>query len=222
MFKVAMSYVGRAFTFQHTEFRLTVIITELLAVLSISAAAGFRIALPLLLIGLLSGELWAKVPVLSVLPPTVVVGALVSWSLAELIFSKQPLVQRLVRSIELSLSPFVGAIAGIAIARTFHTEAWITALLGGLGGLLALVIHLVQIGWLYRLGRPAVWIIFLEDLLCVCLVLFAFDAPQQGGLIALLLLWLALRTSQTWRQWYLAQAPQGDRRHPRRLKREPD
>jgi len=199
-----------------------VIITELLAVLSVSAAAGFRLALPLLLIGLLSGELWSQVPILSALPPTLVVGALVSWSLAELIFSKQPLVQRLVRSLELCLSPLVGAIAGIAVARTFQMEWWITSLLGVLGGLLALVIHLVQVGWLYRLKRPSVWLIFAEDFLCVCLVLFAFDAPQQGGLIALLLLWLALRTSHAWRQWYLDQAADGDRRRPRKLKREPD
>lgn len=198
------------------------IITELLAVLSISAAAGFRIALPLLIIGLISGELWSRVPLLSALPPTVVVGALVTWSLAELIFSKQPLMQRLVHSVELVLSPLVGAIAGIAVARTFQLELWITALLGVLSGLLALVINLVQVGWLYRLKRPAVWLIFAEDFLCVCLVLFAFDAPQQGGLIALLLLWLALRASQAWRHWYLEQAVRGDRRRPRRLKREPD
>lgn len=217
-----MSYVERASRFQPIEFSLTVIITELLAVLSISAAAGFRVALPLLLIGLLSGELWSRVPGLSALPPTVVVGALVSWSLAELIFSTQPLVQRLIRSIGLLLSPVVGTIAGIAVARTFQTEAIVTALLGALGGLLALVIHLVQVGWFYRLKHPKVWIIFAEDFLCVCLVLFAFDAPQQGGLIALLLLWLALRTSQAWRQWYLSQAPQSERHRPRRLKREPD
>jgi hypothetical protein len=199
-----------------------VIITELLAVLSVSAAAGFRIALPLLVIGLISGELWSRVPLLSALPPTIVIGALVSWSLVELVFSKQPLVQRLIHSFELVLSPLVGAIAGIAVARTFGTELWITALLGVLGGLLALVINLVQVGWLYRLKRPSVWLILAEDFLCVCLVLFAFDAPQQGGLIALLLLWLALRTSQAWRQWYLAQAVRDARRRPRRLKREPD
>ncbi|MGF1461185.1 MAG: DUF4126 domain-containing protein [Leptolyngbyaceae cyanobacterium] len=197
-------------------------ITELLAVLSVSAAAGFRIALPLLLIGLLSGELWAQVPLLSKLPPTFVVGGLVSWSLAELIFSKQRLMQRLVQSIEIALSPAVGAIAGIAVARTFQLEGWITAVLGALGGTLALLIHLVHLGWLYRLKQPSPWLIALEDLLCICLVLFAFDAPQQGGLIALFLLWLALRTSQVWRRWYLEQAEVGDRRRPRRLKREPD
>ncbi|MEM1278632.1 MAG: DUF4126 domain-containing protein [Cyanobacteria bacterium P01_H01_bin.152] len=196
--------------------------TELLAVLSVSAAAGFRVALPLLLIGLLSDELWSHVPGLSALPPTMVVGALVSWSLAELLFATRPLVQRLIHSVGLSLSPIVGAIAGIAVARTFQTEAVTTAILGILSGLLALVIHLVQVGWIYRLKHPKVWVIFAEDFLCVCLVLLAFDAPQQGGLIALLLLWLALRTSQAWRRWYLAQAPQSDRRPPRRLKREPD
>jgi len=198
-----------------------VIITELLAVLSVSAAAGLRIALPLLLIGLLSGELWSRMPGLSQLPPTIVVGALVSWALAELIFSTQPLMQRLVRSIGLFLSPIVGAIAGIAVARTFQIADALVLVLGLLGGLLALVIHLVEVGWIYRLKRPKVWVIFAEDFLCVCLVLFAFDAPEQGGLIALLLLWLALRTSQTWRQWYLKQPTPGDR-PPKRLRREPD
>ncbi|WP_207223315.1 DUF4126 domain-containing protein [Leptolyngbya iicbica] len=197
------------------------IITELLAVLSVSAAAGLRIALPLLLIGLLSGNLWSHMPGLSQLPPTLIVGALVSWALAELIFSTQPLMQRLIRTIGLLLSPVVGAIAGIAVARTFQIDDTLAIVLGLLGGLLALVIHLVQVGWIYRLQRPKVWVIFAEDFLCVCLVLFAFDAPEQGGLIALLLLWLALRTSQTWRQWYLKQPNRSDR-PPKRLRREPD
>lgn len=198
------------------------IITELLAVLSVSAAAGFRLALPLLLIGLSSGDLWAKVPILSRFPPTLVVAALVSWTIIELVFSKQPFVQRVIQSAEMFLSPFVGAIAGIAVARNFQLDVWITALLGILGGLIALVIHLVQVGWLYRLKSPAPWVIFAEDFICVCLVLFAFDAPEQGGLIALLLLWLALRTSHVWRQWYLKQATPRDRRRPRHLKRDPD
>lgn len=198
------------------------IITELLAVLSISAAAGFRLALPLLLIGFISGDFWAEVPLLSQLPPAIVVGALVSWTLIELIFSKQPLVQRFVQSTELFLSPLVGAIAGITIARTFSLDPWTIPLLGILGGALALALHLVQVGWLYRLKSPSLWLIFAEDFLCVCLVLLAFDAPQQGGMIALLLLWLALRMSNRWRQWYVEQAETGDRKRPRRLRREPD
>jgi len=44
----------------------------------------------------------------------------------------------------------------------------------------------------------------LQDLLCVLLVLFALDAPKQGGLIALLLLWLAIRSSSAWYRWYHA------------------
>ncbi|MDA0672765.1 MAG: DUF4126 family protein, partial [Cyanobacteria bacterium] len=69
---------------------------------------------------------------------------------------------------------------------------------------------------------PPLWAVFLQDFLCICLVLFAFDAPRQGGVIALLLLWLALRTSTLWRRWYLEQAAPAERRSPRRLKREPD
>ncbi|HEY9890122.1 MAG TPA: DUF4126 domain-containing protein [Candidatus Obscuribacterales bacterium] len=198
------------------------ILTELLAVLSVSAAAGFRLALPLLMIGLMSGNLWSRVPLLSQLPPTLVVGALVSWSLVELVFSKQRLVQRLIQSGEMVLSPGVGAIAGVAVARTFQMEWWIVALLGGVGSLIAFVIHLVQVGWLYRVKSPPWWLVLAEDFLCVCLVLFAFDAPQQGGLIALLLLWLAVRTSTVWRQWYGTQTRRGDRRRPRAGKLDPD
>jgi len=199
-----------------------VIITELLAVLSISSAAGLRLALPLLLVGLISGNLWSQVPILSQFPPSVVVGALVSWALAELIFSKERLIQRLFQSVELFLSPVVGAIAGITVARSFNLQGEFSLLLGGLGGLLALVIHLVQVGWLYRLKTPSIWIVLAEDFLCVCLVLFAFDAPHQGGLIAMLLLWLALRTSNVWRHWYVAQAEARHRQRPRYLKRDPD
>jgi hypothetical protein len=200
-----------------------VIITELLAVLSISAATGLRLALPLLLIGFLSGDrLWSQVPLLSGIPPAIVVGGLVSWSLMELLLSKDPWARRVFQSIELVFSPVVGAIAGITVSRTFALEGWQMVLPGLLGGLSALVIQLVQVGWLYRIQTPPLWVIFAQDFLCVCLVLFAFDAPHQGGLIALLLLWLALRTSNLWRQWYLAQASPQDRRYPRRLKKDPD
>jgi hypothetical protein len=66
-----------------------VIIPELLAVLSIAAATGLRLAVPLLLIGFMSGEqLWSNVPLLSQLPPMLVFGVLASWSTAELLLSK--------------------------------------------------------------------------------------------------------------------------------------
>jgi hypothetical protein len=194
---------------------------ELLAVLSLSAAAGMRIALPLLLIGLLYGNLWADVPVLSHIPPPIVVGVLVSWSLVELFLTKNPLGQRGLQLVQLLFSPFVGAIAGITIARAQAASGSIW-LLGLIGGLLALVLQLVQVGWFYRLRGLPIWVIFLQDFLCVTLVLLAFDAPKQGGLIALLLLWLAIRSSTEWRRWYRQQAHPGDRRHPRRHKQDPD
>ncbi|NJN04255.1 MAG: DUF4126 domain-containing protein [Leptolyngbyaceae cyanobacterium SL_1_1] len=183
--------------------------TELLAVLSISAAVGLRLALPLLLIGLLSGpSLWSNVPILSQLSPSLVVGVLASWSLCELVVSKDLGSRQMLQNVELLFSPFVGAIAGIAIARTVGLSGWLAGLVGLVGGLLALVIQLFQTGWLYRPQRPAVWLLFLQDALCVSLVLLAFDAPQQGGLIALLLLWLIIRNSAIWRHWYLtARAP---------------
>lgn len=178
------------------------IITELLAVLSISAATGIRIALPLLLIGLMSGDqLWSNVPLLSNIPPTVVVGVLVSWSVAELVLSKDRLSQRIFQLIELGLSPLVGAIAGIAVARTVGLDGWLFGLLGMISAGLATVLQLLQVGWFYRPRRPPLWVFFALDALCVFLALFAFDAPRQGGLIALLLLWLVIRTSNVWRNW---------------------
>lgn len=199
------------------------IITELLAILSISAATGFRLALPLLMIGLLSGDLWSQVPLLSLMPPRVALGVLVSWSLLELIGSKNRPLRRLFSNLQILFSPLVGAIAGIALSRILNLSgAGLQGVVAVLGGLLALVMQLVQLGWVYRVRTPPLWAVFLQDFLCLCLVFFAFDAPHQGGVIALLLLWLALRTSTLWRQWYLQQAESGDRRAPRRLKREPD
>lgn len=196
---------------------------EVLAALSLSAAAGMRIALPLLLIGLLySDNLWANVPILSQLNPQLVLGVLVSWSLVELFLSKERFGQRILQLIQLVCSPLVGAIVGITVARTAQLDAWMSWILGIVGGLLALVIQLVQVGWFYRLRGLPLWVIFAQDFLCVALVLLAFDAPTQGGLIALLLLWLTIRSSTEWRRWYRTQAAPGDRKNPRRYKQDPD
>lgn len=176
---------------------------EILAVLSISAAVGLRVALPLLLIGLLRNNLWYDVPLLSHLSPRVVLGILVSWSLFELLGSKQLLAQRILQFIELIFSPIVGAITGMAIASAAELDQWQVNLLGAIGGLFALVLQLVQVGWFFRLrGLPLVAILA-QDFLCILLVLSAFDAPQQGGLIAMMLLWLAIRSSSAWYEWYV-------------------
>jgi hypothetical protein len=178
---------------------------EILAVLSVSAAVGLRIGLPLLLIGLLRSNLWYGVPLLSQLSPRVVIGVLVSCSLFELLASKQLLGQRILQVIELTFSPIVGAIMGMAIASAAELDQWQVNLLGLIGGLFALVLQLVQAGWFFRLRGLPFWAILAQDLLCILLVLFAFDAPQQGGLIALILLWLAIRSSSAWYGWYVKQ-----------------
>jgi hypothetical protein len=196
---------------------------EVLAALSLSAAAGMRIALPLLLIGLLySDDLWANVPILSQIHPQIVLGVLVSWSLVELFLTKERLGQRVLQLVQLVGSPVVGAIVGITVARTAQMEAWMSWILGIVGGLLAMVLQLVQVGWFYRLRGLPLWVVFMQDFLCVALVLLAFDAPQQGGVIALLLLWLTIRSSAEWRRWYRAQAKKGDRNNPRKYKQDPD
>lgn len=176
---------------------------EILAVLSASAAAGMRIALPLLVIGLMENEkLWSRVPLLSAIHPQVVVCILVSWSLFELFASKKLLGQRVLQSVQLIFSPIAGAILGITVAQFTSLSSELGWLVATVGGLLALVLQLVQMGWFYRLRGLPLWLVLLQDVLCVFLVIFAFDAPNQGGLIALLLLWLAIRSSKQWYNFY--------------------
>lgn len=173
---------------------------EILALLSASAAAGLRIGVPLLIIGLLQGsDLWSRVPVLSHISPAVLLGCLSSLSFLELCASKKVWGQRILQIIQLLLSPLVGAIMGLAVASATATPHWLIAIIGGL---FALVLHLVQVGWFYRLRGLPLWAVFLQDTLCIALVLFAFDAPWQGGLIALILLWFALRSAKEWYDWY--------------------
>lgn len=194
---------------------------ELLAVLSASAAAGLRIALPLLVIGLLQTDLWSRVPFLSQFSPQVVIGVLVSWSLFEIFASQKILGQRILQLIQLLFSPFVGAMMGLAIAEATNVEPHLFWIIAIVSSLLALVLQLVQTGLFYRLRGLPLWVILAQDILCVFLVIFAFDAPQQGGLIALLLLWLAIRISKEWYRWYTKQGQRGEP-NPRRYKREPD
>jgi hypothetical protein len=174
----------------------------LLAVLSGSAAAGLRVALPLLVIALYGGDLWGHIPILSQIPPALMLGILVSWSILEFIASKDRLGQRLLQVIELISSPIIGGLIGIAIAQTAALESLQVALMAIIGGLMALVLQLLQTGWTYRVKRVPLWAVFVQDLACVSLTLFAFDAPREGGLIALVLLWLAIRSAVQWRRWY--------------------
>ncbi|MEQ9372669.1 MAG: DUF4126 domain-containing protein [Coleofasciculus chthonoplastes F3-SA18-01] len=176
---------------------------ELLAVLSVAAAVGMRIALPLLVIGLLqSDNLWNEIPLLSRIHPSVLVGILTTFSLFELFASKKLLGQRILQIVQLLFSPGVGAIMGIAVAQFVNAPVEIIWIAGIVSGLLAFVLQLVQVGWFFRLRGLPLWVVFSQDVLCVALVIFAFDAPQQGGLIALILLWLAIRSSQQWYRLY--------------------
>lgn len=175
---------------------------EILAILSASGAAGMRIALPLLLIGLFSQNLWSNVPLLSKIPAPIVLGVLTSWSLFEIFASKRLLGQRVLQIIQLLLTPIVATMISVSFAKITNTPIWLTLILGIVGGLLALVIQLVQIGWFYRLRGLPLWFVFIEDILCIFLIALAFDAPKHGGLIAMVLLWVAIRSSQEWRRWY--------------------
>ena len=189
---------------------------ELLAVLSLSAATGFRLALPLLLLGLIQGDLlWSHVPLLSVFHPQILFGFLMSWALSELILPKWLLGQRVLQGVQLLLSPIVGAIVSLTMVLSHDTQAvpWI---LGIVGALLALVLQLVQVGWFYRLRGIPLWGVWLQDILCLVLVVLAFDAPHEGGVMALIMLLLALRSAVLWRKqqqspYYCGDPSQGQR-----------
>lgn len=177
-------------------------IIGILAVLSAAAAAGLRIALPLLIIGLLRTNLWQDVPLLSRLHPQVLLAILISWSLFELFGSKSLLGQRILQIISLFASPIVGALMSVTVVKMLDLNLQPLWLIAGVGGLLALAIKLVQVGWFFRLRGLPIWVTLAEELLCIILVFFAFTAPENGGLIALLLLWLVIRSSTLWRDWY--------------------
>lgn len=176
---------------------------ELLAALSAAAAASIRVALPLLAIGLLQGDdLWSDVPILSRIYPAVVLGVLASWALVELFASKSLLGQRLLQLVQLLLSPIIGAM--MAIAATPET-AIPTGLIGLIGSIFALLLQLVQAGWFYRRGSLPVWLVFVQDSLCLLLVFLALNAPQLGGVVALIALILAIGSFKKLRRWYAAQ-----------------
>jgi hypothetical protein len=188
---------------------------ELLAALSASASAGMRIALPLLLIGLLQSDyLWSNIPMLSRIHPSVLVGILTSWALFELLASKKLLGQRVLQIVQLLLSPVVGAIMGIAVAQLAAAPVEFVWLVGIVGSLLAFVLQLVQVGWFFRLRGLPLWVVFTQDVLCIALVIMAFDSPQSGGVIALMLLLLAIRSSQQWHRWYVQGKRSRMRRYP--------
>jgi hypothetical protein len=188
---------------------------ELLAALSASASAGMRIALPLLLIGLLQSDyLWSNIPMLSRIHPSVLVGILTSWALFELFASKKLLGQRVLQIVQLLLSPVVGAIMGIAVAQLAAAPVEFVWLVGIVGSLFAFVLQLVQVGWFFRLRGLPLWVVFTQDVLCIALVIMAFDSPLSGGLIALILLLLAIRSSQQWHRWYVRGKRSRMRRYP--------
>lgn len=174
----------------------------LLAVFSASAAAGMRVGLPLLLIGLLQDTgLWSNIPFLYRFHPPIIFGILTSWSLFELFASKKLIGQRILQQIQLWFSPFVGGILAMAVAQRMELVAHPIWAVGLVGGLFALVLQLVLVGWFFRLRGLPLWVVFVEDVLCIFLVLFAFNSPQEGGLIAMLLFWLAIRSSKEWYFW---------------------
>ncbi|MEB3212583.1 MAG: DUF4126 domain-containing protein [Leptolyngbyaceae bacterium] len=197
----------------------------LLAALSASAAVGMRVAFAILLLGLFHGQdLWSSVPILSSLYPPLVMGTLVSWALAELLLSKDKVGLRVVQIVQLIMSPLFGAIAGVTFALQSMPSTEGLWIIGIVSGVLALLLQLVQVGWFYRLRGLPIWAVFLQDFMCVIFLLLAFDAPRPGGVFALIVMWLAFRSSISWQRWYqrpklrsqaecISQSEESDRLH---------
>ncbi|AFY37643.1 hypothetical protein Lepto7376_1290 [[Leptolyngbya] sp. PCC 7376] len=174
-----------------------------LAVLSASVAAGMRIALPLLVILVLYSEpLLENLPWLRWLPPQVLISIFAIWALFELFGSKKLLGQRILQVVQLFFSPLAGLILSMTAAQVLEVEFEPFWLIGVIGALIAFVFNLILTGWFFRLRGLPIWWSFTEDILCVVLVLFAFRSPQQGGVLAMMLLWLAVRSSTEWKRYY--------------------
>ena len=188
--------------------------TGILAILAIPAAAEMRFALPLLIIGFVDHQkFWSQVPLFSQIHPQVVLAILISWSLLELLGSKRLLGQRVLQLIQLALSPLAGLLLAVTVGKLAAyntTQLW---LIGISGGMLAFLLQLVQVGWFFRLRGIPPWVALGEDVLSVLLVLYAFSAPEEGGLIAMMLIWLAVRSSTSWKSWHERQP----RNHRQRL-----
>ncbi|KJH71775.1 DUF4126 domain-containing protein [Aliterella atlantica] len=173
---------------------------EVLAALSASAAAGIRIALPLLALELLRGEcLWSNVPVLAHISGQVRLAILCSWSLLEIIVSKKLMGQRALQIVQLICSPFAGAFAAIFTLQSIAAPNWI---IGLIGGLFAFVLQAVQAGYFYRRRGFPVWFVCGQDVLGVLLAVLAVKQPQVGGIIALGLFLLAVGSYQELSRWY--------------------
>ncbi|MCS7031505.1 MAG: DUF4126 domain-containing protein [Gloeomargarita sp. SKYG116] len=182
-----------------------------LAVLAAAAAGGFRLAFPLLLILVLQREeAWEQIPVVGRWSPALTLGLLTSWAVWELIAPLHPWGVRLQQPLQVVLSPPVGWLLGVVTAQLMKMPPGFQNLMGYVGAALALLLQLVQVGWLYRRGTFPLWVVLTQDGLCALLAIFALKAPTQGGLIALMLVWLALRTAKAWqRQFQQHRRPQG-------------
>lgn len=177
-----------------------------LGILAAASAAGFRLALPLLVVLLLSDpSRWQDLPVVGAWPPVWVLTGLVIGTILELVIARHPWGQRLLLPLQVLLSPVVGALLGVTLADLAAMPQVASRFMVLSGAGLALILQLVQVGWFYRRGRLPRWVVFGQDSLCALLAVFALKAPHQGGLMALFLLWLAVRISRDWQTRYAQQ-----------------
>jgi Domain of unknown function (DUF4126) len=168
-----------------------------LASLSAASAGGIRLGLPLLLLMSINGAQTENGFVHFLMQPFAL-GILCAWTLVEVVASKTALGQRVVRSVQFSLTPIV---AGL-LAAAFWSGFWTGIGVAILGALLASVLQLVQSGFLFRIGPLPLWASFLQDILCSLLVMLACYAPSLGAGLGLVLLIGSLHQAQSWRKQF--------------------
>jgi hypothetical protein len=176
-------------------------ILEVLTALALAAAGGLRTSLALLILAIaaVAGQPDSNALTQMIASP-LGISILSVWSLFELVATKTALGQRLVQALQFFMAPVTGAI----IASAFGSETGIVAqmTIGLAGAALASALQAVTMGYFFRRGRVTIPVQFLQEGLCVLLVILALNAPLIAGLAVFGLLGAALVQASYWRKYF--------------------
>jgi hypothetical protein len=174
-------------------------ILEVLTALALAAAGGLRTSLTLWILALaaLAGQPDGNA-LTQLIDSPLGISVLSVWCTFELVATKTALGQRLVQALQFFMAPVTGAIVAIA----FSSETGIVAqiAIGLAGAALASTLQAVTMGYFFRRGRVAIPVQFLQEGLCVLLVVLALHAPLIAGLTVFGLLGAALLQASYWRK----------------------
>jgi hypothetical protein len=181
--------------------KMMIHILEVLTALALAAAGGLRTSLTLLILAIaaITGS-----PESNALTPLIAsplgISILSVWSIFELVATKTALGQRLVQALQFFMAP----VTGVIIASAFSGETGIVAqmAIGLAGAALASTLQAVAMGYFFRRGRVTIPVQFLQEGLCVLLVILALNAPLVAGCAVFGLLGAALLQASHWRKYF--------------------